>query len=72
MSADVIYGDKTVGACVWVFFKDGESKQTQKKVLHIIRSSSEENQSNSSVKLHQLFTWPSIFVEKRRNIRNKG
>jgi len=36
MFADVIYGDKTVGAYAWAFFNDGANKSTL-QLLHIIK-----------------------------------
>jgi len=63
MFADVIYGDKTVGAYAWVFFNDGANKHTPIITYHQI------DHTNQSIRIKDSTTTrPSIFVQKREEI----
>jgi hypothetical protein len=63
MFADVIYGDKTVGAYAWVFFNDGANKHTPIITYHQI------DDTNQSIRIKDSTTTrPSIFVQTREEI----
>jgi len=61
MFADVIYGDKTVGAYAWVFFNDGANKHTPIITYHQI----------SQFVLNYYYSAIYFCAKKRRNIRTK-
>jgi len=67
MFADVIYGDKTVGAYAWAFFNDGANKSTL-QLLHIIKLMT----PNQSIRV-KFYYYSAIYfcAKKRRNIRRK-
>jgi len=60
MFADVIYGDKTVGAYAWAFFNDGANKHTPIITYHQI------DDTNQSIRVKFYYYSAIYFCAKKR------